>query len=99
LIQPTGLRPRLSFRLCELVLTHLIGPGGQKKNVKLVAMADAFADRLQKSLATIQSDPALASKIKVAHLDVHPGDTVDEAVGRGRDCAGNVAPYEYAQWS
>src|SRR5207249_10709197 len=35
------------------------------KNVKLVAMADAFADRLQKSLTAIQSDPALASKVEV----------------------------------
>src|SRR3984893_19160041 len=52
----------------------LIGCGGRgtgaagqalhaDKNVKLVAMADAFADRLQKSLTTIQADPELASKI------------------------------------
>src|SRR5439155_183638 len=60
----------------DLLRIGLIGCGGRgtgaagqalhaDKNVKLVAMADAFADRLQKSLATIQGDPELASKIDV----------------------------------
>ena len=60
----------------DLLRIGLIGCGGRgtgaagqalhaDKNVKLVAMADAFADRLQKSLATIQADPELASKIDV----------------------------------
>jgi predicted dehydrogenase len=60
----------------DVLRIGLIGCGGRgtgaagqalhaDKNVKLVAMADAFADRLQKSLATIEADPALASKIDV----------------------------------
>ncbi len=60
----------------DLLRIGLIGCGGRgtgaagqalhaDKNVKLVAMADAFADRLQKSLTTIQADPELASKIDV----------------------------------
>jgi predicted dehydrogenase len=35
------------------------------KNVKLVAMADAFADRLESSLATLKRDAALLPKIDV----------------------------------
>src|SRR5436189_1948974 len=60
----------------DLLKIGLVGCGGRgtgaagqalnaDKNVKLVAMADAFADRLQKSLVTIQADPALAAKIDV----------------------------------
>src|SRR5579885_1272499 len=54
----------------------LIGCGGRgtgaaaqalnaDRNVKLVAMADAFADRLESSLATLQKDEAIAAKIDV----------------------------------
>src|SRR5437868_9214752 len=35
------------------------------KEVKLVAMADAFADRLEHSLATLKRDEAIAAKIDV----------------------------------
>jgi predicted dehydrogenase len=60
----------------DVVRIGLIGCGGRgtgaagqalnaDKNVKLVAMADAFRDRLQKSLATLQKDPAIAPKIDV----------------------------------
>jgi predicted dehydrogenase len=35
------------------------------KNVKLVAMADAFEDRLQKSLHQLQGDPTVAHKVQV----------------------------------
>jgi predicted dehydrogenase len=55
----------------------LIGCGGRgtgaasqalaaDKNVKLVAMADAFADRLEKSLKALKNDEAIADKIDVA---------------------------------
>jgi predicted dehydrogenase len=55
----------------------LIGCGGRgtgaasqalaaDKNVKLVAMADAFPDRLQKSLKTLKKDEAIADKVDVA---------------------------------
>src|SRR5581483_7993375 len=54
----------------------LIGCGGRgtgaaaqalkaDKAVKLFAMADAFDDRLQKSLANLQKDPAIAAKMDV----------------------------------
>jgi predicted dehydrogenase len=60
----------------DLLRVGLVGCGGRgtgaagqalhaDKNVKLVAMADAFADRLQKSLASLQADPALAPKVDV----------------------------------
>src|SRR5262249_55069557 len=35
-------------------------------NVKLIAMGDMFADRLQGSLATLRDDPDIAKKIDVA---------------------------------
>lgn len=55
----------------------LIGCGGRgtgaakqalnaDKNVKLVAMADAFPDRLEKSLATLRGQEKIANKISVA---------------------------------
>jgi predicted dehydrogenase len=55
----------------------LIGCGGRgtgaasqalaaDKNVRLVAMADAFADRLEKSLKTLKKEEAVADKIDVA---------------------------------
>jgi predicted dehydrogenase len=55
----------------------LIGCGGRgtgaasqalaaDKNVKLVAMADAFPDRLEKSLKTLKKDDAIVDKIDVA---------------------------------
>lgn len=54
----------------------LIGCGGRgtgaaaqalnaDKNVKLIALGDAFADRLAGSLANLQGDPALAAKVDV----------------------------------
>jgi hypothetical protein len=54
----------------------LIGCGGRgtgaasqalaaDQNVKLVAMADAFPDRLEKSLKTLKKDQAIAEKIDV----------------------------------
>ncbi len=36
------------------------------KNVKLVAMADAFEDRLQSSLATLKKDAEIAGKVEVS---------------------------------
>src|SRR5947199_1116003 len=63
----------------DLLKVGLIGCGGRgtgaarealaaDKNVKLVALADAFEDRLQESLATLQKKPEIAAKI-----DVPPG--------------------------
>src|SRR6266542_2519465 len=60
----------------DVIRVGLIGCGGRgtgaagqalnaDKNVKLVAMADAFADRLDESLATLQRDEAIAGKIDV----------------------------------
>src|SRR5919202_798741 len=60
----------------DLLRVCLIGCGGRgtgaaaqalaaDKNVKLVAMADAFADRLEKSLATLRRDEAAAAKLDV----------------------------------
>src|SRR5437773_12444444 len=54
----------------------LIGCGGRgtgaatqalnaDKNVKLVAMADAFRDRLETSLKTLKADTAIADKVDV----------------------------------
>src|SRR3954471_11219996 len=34
-------------------------------NVRLVAMADAFEDRLQQSLANLRQDPKVGSKVEV----------------------------------
>jgi predicted dehydrogenase len=60
----------------DLLRVGLIGCGGRgtgaatqalkaDSNVKLVAMADAFEDRLQGSLATLKKDPEIAAKIDV----------------------------------
>lgn len=60
----------------DLLRIGLIGCGGRgtgaaaqalkaDRNVKLVALGDAFADRLQTSLATLRRDQALADKIDV----------------------------------
>jgi len=60
----------------DLLRVGLIGCGGRgtgaaaqalqaDKNVKLVAMADAFADRVEKSLAALQTQQAVAGKIDV----------------------------------
>jgi predicted dehydrogenase len=62
----------------------LIGCGGRgtgaaaqalkaDKNVKLVAMADAFEDRLQESLATLKKNPDVADKIDVKKDDCFVG--------------------------
>src|SRR5262245_39775386 len=61
----------------DLLKVGLIGCGGRgtgaaaqalnaDKNVKLWAMADAFRDRLDSSLATLQKDQAIAGKLDVA---------------------------------
>jgi predicted dehydrogenase len=60
----------------DVLRIGLIGCGGRgtgaaaqalhaDPNVKLVAMADVFADRLERSLGTLERDPALANKIDV----------------------------------
>jgi predicted dehydrogenase len=60
----------------DLLRVGLIGCGGRgtgaaaqalaaDKNVKLVAMGDAFSDRLQSSLATLQKETDIASKLDV----------------------------------
>jgi predicted dehydrogenase len=60
----------------DVLRVGLIGCGGRgtgaagqalnaDKNVKLVAMGDAFRDRLDKSLATLQKDDEIAGKIDV----------------------------------
>lgn len=60
----------------DLLRIGLIGCGGRgtgaaeqalkaDKNVKLVALADGFEDRLQSSLATLQKKPEIANKIDV----------------------------------
>ncbi|MGE3809399.1 MAG: Gfo/Idh/MocA family protein, partial [Gemmataceae bacterium] len=60
----------------DLLRVALIGCGGRgtgaatqalraDANVKLVAMADAFEDKLEASLATLQKDQAIAAKIDV----------------------------------
>src|SRR4051794_34478038 len=62
----------------DLLRVGLVGCGGRgtgaaaqalnaDPNVKLVAMADAFEDRLNQSLATLQEDSKVAAK-----LDVRP---------------------------
>jgi predicted dehydrogenase len=60
----------------DLLRIGLVGCGGRgtgaaaqalhaDKNVKLVAMADAFEDRLESSLSTLKRDEAIAGKIDV----------------------------------
>jgi len=60
----------------DLLRVGLIGCGGRgtgaaaqalraDRNVKLVALGDAFQDRLEKSLATLQKDAEIADKIDV----------------------------------
>jgi predicted dehydrogenase len=60
----------------DLLKVALVGCGGRgtgaaaqalhaDKNVKLVALADAFADRLDRSLKTLQGDGEIAAKVDV----------------------------------
>lgn len=60
----------------DVIRIGLIGCGGRgtgaatqalkaDRNVKLVAMGDAFSDRLERSLETLQKDEAIANKIDV----------------------------------
>src|SRR4051794_5682274 len=60
----------------DVLRVGLVGCGGRgtgaatqalaaDKHVALVAMADAFADRLRSSLATLRKDEAVGSKVKV----------------------------------
>src|SRR5437879_2422918 len=67
-----------------LLRVGLIGCGGRgtgataqalraDPNVKLVSMADAFEDRLLTSLATLQKDNAIATKIDVPADRRHVG--------------------------
>jgi predicted dehydrogenase len=75
----------------------LIGCGGRgtgaasqalaaDKNVKLVAMADAFRDRLERSLATLRKDEAIAGKIDVPEDRCFVGfDAYEKLIGSGVD--------------
>src|SRR5215813_7519841 len=60
----------------DVLRVGLVGCGGRgtgaaaqalnaDANVQLVAMADAFADRLEESLATLKKDPQVAAKVEV----------------------------------
>src|SRR3954470_6361725 len=60
----------------DVLRVGLVGCGGRgtgaasqalnaDPNVKLVAMGDAFEDRIRQSLNTLQSDPKIAAKIDV----------------------------------
>jgi len=55
-------------------------------NVRLVAMADAFDDRLQKSLTTLKKDDAIAGKIDVPKDRCFVGfDAYEKLIGSGVD--------------
>src|SRR5690349_14717888 len=71
-----GEPPQAHAQNSETLRVGLIGCGGRgsgaaaqalkaDKNVKLWAMADAFADRLDLSLSSLQKDEAIAAKIDV----------------------------------
>jgi predicted dehydrogenase len=54
--------------------------------VKLVALADAFEDRLQKSLSILKEDPKIASKVDVAADRQFTGfDAYQQLIGSGVD--------------
>ncbi len=68
----------------DVLKVGLVGCGGRgtgaaaqalaaDPNVKLVAMADAFEDRLVESLSTLKSDPKIASKVDVGPEGRHVG--------------------------
>src|SRR5207253_9398835 len=69
--------PQVHAAGSDLLRVGLIGCGSRgtgaatqalaaDKNVKLVAMADAFQDRLESSLALLREDPAAGPKVDVA---------------------------------
>lgn len=71
-----GLVPAVHADSSDTLRVGLVGCGGRgtgaatqalnaDANVKLVAMADMFPDRLQSSLKQLQGDPAIAAKIDV----------------------------------
>jgi predicted dehydrogenase len=78
----------------DLLKVGLIGCGGRgtgaareallaDKNVKLVAMADAFEDRLHESLATLKKKPDVATKIDVPPENCFVGfDAYKEVIAR-----------------
>ena len=72
-------RPALGFRVAgsDVLRVGLVGCGGRgtgaatqalaaDKNVKLVAMADAFEDRLTTSLAQIKANKKVGHKVEVS---------------------------------
>ncbi len=83
----------------DTIKVALIGCGGRgtgaatqalnaDKNVKLVAMGDAFADRLEQSLAALQRDKDIAGKIDVKDDKKFVGfDAYKRAIDSGIDVA------------
>ena len=88
----------------DLLRVGLIGCGGRgtgaasealqaDKNVKLVAMADAFSDRLEGSLQTLLKMPEIASKIDVPKERCFVGfDGYRQLIGSGVDVVLLAAP-------
>jgi len=78
----------------DLLRVGLIGCGGRgtgaaaqalnaDKNVKLTAMADAFDDRLQSSLATLRKDPQIGGQVDVKPENCFVGfDAYKEVIAR-----------------
>src|SRR4051812_18042294 len=73
---PLAALPAVHAAGSDLLKVGLVGCGGRgtgaaaqalgaDKNVKLVALADAFEDRLQSSLGHLRKDEALAGKVDV----------------------------------
>jgi predicted dehydrogenase len=81
----------------DMLRVGLIGCGGRgtgaasqalaaDKNVKLVALADAFRDRLERSLATLRKDEAIAGKLDVPEGRCFVGfDAYEKLIGSGVD--------------
>ncbi|HWY77676.1 MAG TPA: Gfo/Idh/MocA family oxidoreductase [Verrucomicrobiae bacterium] len=81
----------------ETLRVGLIGCGGRgtgaagqalsaDKNVSLVAMGDAFEDRLQGSLKTLKADPSFGDKVKVTPEKCFVGlDAYQKVIGSGVD--------------
>src|SRR5262249_55826881 len=71
-----GMLPQVHAAGSDILKVGLIGCGGRgtgaagqalnaDPNVQLVAVGDAFSDRLMGSLATLKSDEAIAKKVQV----------------------------------
>src|SRR5947209_496094 len=81
----------------DLLRVGLVGCGGRgtgaatqalaaDPNVKLVAMADAFEDRLQESHSLLQGDPKVGSKVEVPADRRFVGfDACEKLLGSGVD--------------